>query len=51
MERRCPRCEELVDDTWRVLRNGKMEVLCPGCVAACRTRGDRVEVLGTVEER
>ena len=41
-ERRCPRCGEFVDDLWRVTRNDKLEVMCPGCVATCRTRGDEV---------
>ena len=41
-EKRCPRCGEIVDDLWRAVRNGKPEVMCPGCVATCRRRGDVV---------
>ena len=41
-ERPCPRCGEIVDDVWMVIRNDKPEEMCPGCVAKCRSRGDEV---------
>lgn len=41
-EQRCPRCREIADDVWRVARNDKLEIMCLGCVATCRRRGDEV---------
>lgn len=38
----CPRCGRWADDVWDVTRNGKIERMCPGCVAECRVRGDEV---------
>lgn len=42
----CQRCKVVPDDLWRCRVNLKTALLCPGCAATRRMRGDQVVVLG-----
>jgi len=42
----CQRCGEVPEDLWRCRRGLKIALLCPGCVATLRERGESVLVMG-----